>query len=417
MSAPIASEPGRETLAIRRTFAAEAVRAIASGVIETALATFAVLIAVNRFESGPLTKSLLLACPALGLLGSLVIVPLAVRAGLTASRAAAGISLVSLGGFLIAALGAQRETVFVLGMIIGIGVLTMAIPLQTHYLRANYPVSRRGRLFSVTIFLRALTTMVMSWVFGVYLDADFSRYPTLLWCMAGASAVVVVCYLCVPSTTLRDAAEKRNRLLESVHVSRDDRVFVRVLMAMMILGLGVLSANALRVDFLANPEHGLALDVKTVSIITGIIPSVVRLGSTFFWGLLFDRMNFFILRGLINLVFLVGILLHFVWADVTLIMIGAALFGLARGGGEIMFNLWVTKVAPFDRIADYMSVHTFLAGIRLLLAPFLGFFLVTWVSVSLMVAVSASLALASIGFVIWAARAAREDVDFGRRLG
>ncbi len=417
MSAPNASEPGRETLAIRRTFAAEAVRAIASGVIETALATFAVLIAVNRFESGPLTKSLLLACPALGLLGSLVIVPLAVRAGLTASRAAAGISLVSLGGFLIAALGAQRETVFVLGMIIGIGVLTMAIPLQTHYLRANYPVSRRGRLFSVTIFLRALTTMVMSWVFGVYLDADFSRYPTLLWCMAGASAVVVVCYLCVPSTTLRDAAEKRHRLLESVHVSRDDRVFVRVLMAMMILGLGVLSANALRVDFLANPEHGLALDVKTVSIITGIIPSVVRLGSTFFWGLLFDRMNFFILRGLINLVFLVGILLHFVWADVTLIMIGAALFGLARGGGEIMFNLWVTKVAPFDRIADYMSVHTFLAGIRLLLAPFLGFFLVTWVSVSLMVAVSASLALASIGFVIWAARAAREDVDFGRRLG
>ena len=131
----------------------------------------------------------------------------------------------------------------------------------------------------------------------------------------------------------------------------------------------------------------------------------------------FLNVNFFILRGLINLEFLVGILLHFVWADVTLIMIGAALFGLARGGGEIMFNLWVTKVAPFDRIADYMSVHTFLAGIRLLLAPFLGFFLVTWVSVSLMVAVSASLALASIGFVSWAARAAREDVDFGRRLG
>lgn len=417
MNAPNPSEPEQDNLAIRRTFAAEAVRAIASGAIETALATFAVLIAVNRFESGPLTKSLLLACPALGLLGTLVIVPLAVRAGLTASRAAAGISLVSLGGFLIAALGAQRETVFVLGMIIGIGVLTMAIPLQTHYLRANYPVGRRGRLFSVTIFLRALTTMVMSWVFGVYLDADFSRYPMLLWCMAGASAVVVACYLCVPSTTLRDAAERRHGLLESVHVSRDDRVFVRVLMAMMILGLGVLSANALRVDFLANPEHGLALDVKTVSIITGIIPSIVRLGSTFFWGLLFDRMNFFILRGLINLVFLVGILLHFVWADVTLIMIGAALFGLARGGGEIMFNLWVTKVAPFDRIADYMSVHTFLAGIRLLLAPFLGFFLVTWVSVSLMVAVSASLALASIGFVIWAARAAREDVDFGRRLG
>jgi len=77
----------------------------------------------------------------------------------------------------------------------------------------------------------------------------------------------------------------------------------------MILGIGVLSAMALRVDYLVNPEHGLQLDVKTVSFITGVVLSVVRLISTFFWGWLFDRVNFLKLRIAVNAVFLVGILL------------------------------------------------------------------------------------------------------------
>ena len=41
-----------------------------------------------------------------------------------------------------------------------------------------------------------------------------------------------------------------------------------------------------------------------------------------------------------------------------------------------MWSLWVTKFAPPERAADYMSVHTFFTGIRGLLSPFLGFFLV-----------------------------------------
>lgn len=399
-------EPDR--LRVRRTFAAEAVRAVASGIIETALATFAILISVNAFQLGPGTKSLILASPAIGLLGSFVVVPLAVRLRLTAGRAAAGISLVSLAGFLLAALGAGNEVCFLVGMAVGVGVLTMAMPLQTHYLRLNYPTRSRGRLFSITIFLRALTSIAVSWGFGVYLDEDFSRYPVLLWVLAGAAAVSALCQLVVPSGTLREGGENRHRFLESVHVTRGDRVFVHLLVAIMILGLGVLSSNALRVDYLANPEHGIRLDVKTVSIITGIVPSVVRLASTFFWGWLFDRVNFFLLRAVVNLLFVAALLLYFVVPDLRLIALGSALFGLSRGGGEIMFNLWVTKIAPFEHIADYMSVHTFFAGIRILLAPFLGFFLVKWANVPVMVAVSSGLMLLS---VVVVRRAARISAD------
>ncbi len=406
-------EPGVGAPPIRDTFLPEAIRAVASGTIETALATFAVLIAVTQFESSAALKSFLLACPAVGLLGSLWVVPLVKRWSLTASRAAAIISVISAVGFAIAALGAQNEIGFVIGMSIGIGVIGMAIPLQTYYLRLNYPGKSRGRLFSITLFIRALTSMVVSWGFGVYLDQDLERYPVLLWTFMGAALLSALCHSFVPSEKinpldreLEDAGQKpRSGLLESVHVSGKDRVFVRLLIAAMVMGLGVLSANALRVDYLVNPVHGLEWDVKTVSFITGVVPSVMRLVSTFFWGWLFDHMNFFRLRIIVNVVFLAGILLYFLGSSVLMILFGSALFGLARGGGEIMFNLFVTKLAPAKYIADYMSVHTFLAGIRLSIAPFLGFFLVVWVNIPVMVAVSVSLVLLSIFVVRSASKA------------
>lgn len=324
------AEPHRDL--VRRTFTAEAVRAVSAGIVETTLATFAVLIAVNQFQSSPALKSFLLASPAVGLLGSLLVVPLAVKWQVRSSLAAALISFVSMGGFVLAAVGAANEICFVVGISIGTGMIGMAIPLQTHYLRLNYPARSRGRLFSVSIVIRASTALLVSWGFGIFLDHDFSRYSVLLWVMVAAALVSVFCHLLVPSEVLRTSASRGHAFGDSVHISRADKVFVRLLLAAMVMGIGVLSANALRVDYLVNPIHGLEFDVKTVSLITGIVPSLIRLVSTFFWGWLFDRMNFFRLRIVVNLIFLFGVILYFFWSDVRLILIGSALFGLARGG-------------------------------------------------------------------------------------
>lgn len=388
---------------IRRTFAAEAIRACAAGVIETALATFAIFLVVTRFDSGPAIKSLLIASPAFGLLGSLLVVPAVAKMRIRASHAAGCISLLSMVGFAVAAIGCENETAFVAGTCIGLGVIGMALPLQTHYLRINYPNENRGRLFSATIFIRALTAMAVSWGFGVYLDRDPGRYPVLLWAFVAASGVAAICYFAIPSEPLRSNGPGRIDFTSAVRLSLKDSVFVQLLIAAMILGFGVLAANALRVDYLVNPEHGLEFDVKTVSLVTGIIPSLVRLGSTFFWGWLFDRVDFFKLRIAVNLVFLAGVILYFVWTDVRIILIGSALFGLARGGGEIIFNLFVTKITAAENIADYMSVHTFLAGIRIFLAPFLGFFLVQYANIPAMVVMCCLLVIVSVVIVRGAA--------------
>lgn len=402
--------PAGERARFHRTFAAEGVRAVAAGFIETGLATFGILIAVTWFDSGPAVKSILLASPALGLLASIFLVPFVAKSGVRASRAAAGVSLISCAGFVVAAMGAANELCFIIGMTIGIGVIAMAIPLQTHYLRINYPAHSRGRLFSVSIVIRAATAMIVSWLFGSYLDGNLDRYPVIIWSFAGASLLSAVCHWSVPSQSLRQEG-RTGSIAENIHLTRSDTVFIKVLIAAMILGIAVLSSNALRVDYLVNPVHGLNFDVKTISLITGIIPSMVRLISTFFWGWLFDRMDFFRLRLIVNGIFLAGIVLYFMTSEVRFILVGSALFGLARGGGEIMFNLFVTKLAAAGHIAQYMSVHTFLAGLRILAAPFIGFFLVLYTDIPTMVVFVVLLVLISMGVVMSAGRDFRKRAE------
>ncbi|MFQ3578278.1 MAG: MFS transporter, partial [Verrucomicrobiia bacterium] len=73
---------------------------------------------------------------------------------------------------------------------------------------------------------------------------------------------------------------------------------------------------------------------------------------------------------------LIGILAFFLGDSLPSLVIGALIFGISVAGGDIAWSLWVTKVAPADKVADYMAVHTLLTGVRGVLAPFLAFQLV-----------------------------------------
>ncbi len=55
-------------------------------------------------------------------------------------------------------------------------------------------------------------------------------------------------------------------------------------------------------------------------------------------------------------------------------LLGAVLYGVSGAGGDVAWSLWVTKMAPPDRVADYMAVHTFFTGLRGVVAPTLAFY-------------------------------------------
>ena len=58
------------------------------------------------------------------------------------------------------------------------------------------------------------------------------------------------------------------------------------------------------------------------------------------------------------------------------LFLAAVINGNTFAGGTIAWNLWVTRVAPEGRTTEYMSVHTFVTGIRLLLGAVIAINLV-----------------------------------------
>jgi MFS family permease len=66
----------------------------------------------------------------------------------------------------------------------------------------------------------------------------------------------------------------------------------------------------------------------------------------------------------------------------TGLVVSAVIYGISNAGGDVAWGLWVTKFAPPERVADYMSVHTFLTGVRGVLAPIVAFHAINTLALS-----------------------------------
>jgi MFS family permease len=141
----------------------------------------------------------------------------------------------------------------------------------------------------------------------------------------------------------------------------------------MILGIGNLLSFSLFVEYITNKEYGFDLSENHVSIITTVIPETCFFVFVLVWGRLFDRLNFYLLRCILNAFFAAGIIFYFMGDGLWALYLGIGLHGVARAGGNVVWSLWVTKFSDAEHVAEYMSVHTFLTGCRGVIAPFLAF--------------------------------------------
>jgi len=264
-----------------------------------------------------------------------------------------------------------------------------AIPLFTHVYQENYPETQRGRLFSRTVMIRIATAAIFSQVAGWALSHYFDWFRLLLLFFAAALAFAGFCLAQIPSAPIHDDGGAHP--FRAMRFARDDKLFRRTLICWMFMGFANLMMLPLRVEYLANPRYNLGLSVGMIALLTGVIPNIARLILSPIWGHLFDRMNFFTLRVTLNCGFAVGIFTFFVSNSFWGLVVGAIIFGISNAGGDVAWSLWVTKFAPPARVADYMSVHTFLTGVRGVVAPMTAFVLIQKLPLGVLAGFSAAL--------------------------
>ena len=356
----------------RLTFQLERLRAFGMGVLETASATFLLLIAHRIFSAGPATKAIIQGSGSLGLLLSPIAVLWAAHRNLHAGTAAARLFLFGAISLTLAAL-TPTLPIFVAGTLAAFVAITAATPFFAGIYEANYRADRRGDLYSRNIIIRIAGSVSFAWAAGLLLEHRPSAWPAILLCYAAALAIGAVCLHRCPAVPIRTASGSHP--LRSFKVVRDDARFRWTLVSWMLMGFANLTMFPLRVEYLSNTRYGLNLSATDIALLTSIIPNVARLCFSRAWGRLFDRMDFLTLRAILNTGFMLGILSFFTGTGWPGLTAGAILFGISNAGSDVAWTLWVTKFAPPGRVTEYMAVHTFLTGLRGIVAPFAAFYL------------------------------------------
>ncbi len=356
----------------RRTFQLELLRSLPAGCFETLVLTFSVLLAVRVFEAASWQKALLIASSSVGLLLSLFLVQVIRRTGWSLNATAAGIWIVSGCVLAMAALPGGGVVRYLAGVSVALMGMMLANPLLSQIYQRHYPDATRGRLFAVTALSRKVAALVFAAAFGWFLRKSLDGYVWLLAVYAAACLAMAAAVLGMDRVNLTKVA--RVKLFAAFeHVGRD-REFRKLLASWMLLGIGNLFCFSLFVEFIANPRYGYQLDEFRIGFITGSVPEIMVVLCVVGWGHVFDRLNFYVVRGAINTFFASGLAIYFLCDGVWALVAGIALHGMARAGGHVAWSLWVTKFAKPDHVAEYMSVHTFLTGVRGVLAPFLAFY-------------------------------------------
>jgi MFS family permease len=391
------------------TYRYDQLRAIPQGVIESASTTFLLLIAVQALNADPTSKALIAAAGNVGLLLSLWLVPAVGQSGRPMMQVAAWLMIGGAIAMLIVA-AVPVVPLLVLATLVGIGASNAIIPLITATYQDNYPPRARGRLVSRSFVIRVIAAAAFAELGGRLLTEDITRFRWLLLCFGLAFGAAAYCLARIPSqppsqAPLRLAGQSALGAtfvgaLASLRHVQTDRTLRWMLVSWMLMGFANLMMLPLRVEYLANPRYGLMLNPQQIALYTLLIPALVRLVLSPLWGRLFDRMNFFVMRIVLNSGFALSILAFFTGASETELALGAVVFGASAAGGEIAWNLWVTKFAPAERVAEYMSVHTFLTGVRGVIAPFVAFQLTQQLPISHVALICAGLiGLASVVLV------------------
>ena len=361
----------------RKTFMLDSIRMATDGVGTSLIQTALLVIAIKVFAASDALKSLLAAAPHIGQLGALFVTAALARHSLRPSRVAGVLGIAGAVALATSAF-AGEAAVFTALVTVALMMFQLRLPFIAAFHELNYPAERRGRRFSVGLILLIVVSLLFDLSAGRVLEENLQWYRGLLAAAAGVLMVGGLAVAAVPSP--RSHAVDAANPFKNLEILREDRLFRRFVIAWFLFGFSNLWTVPLRVVYLAEAERGLGLSPMTVMVVGGVIPQLTRLAFNRVWAHVFDRVNLVIVRMILVAFLGAGIFIYFLTEHLPVIIVGQVILNIAFSGGPIFWHLWVTRIAPPGKTSVYMSVHTFMTGIRGSLAPAIGFLAISGIA-------------------------------------
>ena len=377
----------------KKAFWIDMIRSGPIGMLEFLFVPLAGLVALKYYNASDWQKAFLLSISEAGLIATFIIVPLIRRLKWQATHAAAIFSLLGAAGIAFTAAYSDSLISYMAGLGFAFFILMLPLPLITQIYRTNFPEAKRGKILAIASILRGIIGIAFAWKAGQWIDSDIENFKPLLWVFVCVSLLNAIAFWLMPKV---ETAKGSTNPFSAFKWLKRDKKFRTLIVSWMLMGLGNLTALKIWTEYFANDQYGNGFSAFEVTLLTFIIPQSVKILFTYPWGWLFDRMNFYLLRIILNVLFGAAIIVVFYGQTFWVIAIGTGLQGLAFAGGSIAWMLWVTKIAPPEHTAEYMSIHTFTTGLRGVIAPALGFYLLVTIGDSIAIFSTILIILASV---------------------
>ena len=351
-------------------------------------------IAKRGFDASDTEVAVLTSGQSLGLLGSFFVAHLAARGRkiplVVVPELVRAVALLSVG-----LLRASQSLSFVACHATAQTFHSVSIPARVTIFRLNFPSTVRGRIVGRNRQVQLLVVTVVTLILSGLLEWSVGREWLTAWlgpCPLDAhrmitSIVPALALLGLVGTAVFgriEVAEPREQervdspsLGQTVRsflaVWKENRAFRRYEIYFMIFGFANIMTLPLvqihAVDVLDADYFDLAF--INVVLVQGLM--ALTMGA---WGKRVDRYPPARLRGLLNLVFSLDLLVLAFAPTIAWAYVGRVFRGVALGGGALVWMLGTLYYAPSRAQAPiYLGIHTVLTGVRWLLAPFVGVWL------------------------------------------
>ncbi|MBN1352283.1 MFS transporter [candidate division KSB1 bacterium] len=353
---------------IRKTFTRTMLSEFSRGIHRTC-PDLAMVVLKNIFHAPDIVLGIISTFPFIGFASTLFFVPLADNYG-RRIHWISGLELFS--RICLLALFFQDDLLlFSLFMAFSIGANSLAVPLLTGVWGNNFPAEKRGRLVSWLAMISMTGSIIGSYVFGSFLKTAPDSYSMIFFIFGIVGIMATIIFSKVPSERAINGGSRKFRqsLLDNVKILIEDRLFLSILIIWFLVGFSNLWLIPVRIIYLMDAEYGVQLQPNLVLLMTVIIPMAAQYAGLFVAGKLIDHINFGWYRIVTQTILSVGCIAFFITKNLWVIGFGSALLGFALGFGGLSWGIYVTFIAPPEKIQAYMSLHTTFCGIRGILGP------------------------------------------------